>query len=63
MKRTITGMTLFLALVFTPTAWSQESTPVRAATGDTHDAEHAEDDVRRNDANDDEVGAPVVGSW
>ena len=33
MKRTITGMTLFLALVFTPTAWSQESMPERGKMG------------------------------
>ncbi len=33
MKRTITGMTLFLALVFTSTAWSQESMPARGKMG------------------------------
>lgn len=33
MNRTITGMTLFLALVFTPTAWSQESMPERGKMG------------------------------
>ncbi len=33
MKRTITGMALVLALVFTPTAWSQESMPERGKMG------------------------------
>ncbi len=33
MNRTITGMTLFLALVFAPTAWSQESMPERGKMG------------------------------
>ena len=33
MRRTITGMTLFLALVLTATAWSQESMPERGKMG------------------------------
>ncbi len=33
MKRTITGMTLFLALAFAATAWSQESMPERGKMG------------------------------
>ena len=33
MKRPITGMTLLLALVFTPTAWGQETTPERGKMG------------------------------